>query len=87
MSSQSKISKYQVLYPVYNFHNQILHTLAQLRDAREALDALREDHREKRRREMEELERQRQIQMAHKLDIMRQKKHVVSSLVSCIQFS
>ena len=50
--------------------------LAQLRDAREALDALREDHREKRRRELEELERQRQIQMAHKLDIMRQKKHV-----------
>jgi len=50
--------------------------LAQLRDAREALDALREDHKEKRRREMEELERQRQIQMAHKLDIMRQKKHV-----------
>lgn len=49
--------------------------LAQLRDAREALDALREDHREKRRRELEELERQRQIQMAHKLDIMRQKKH------------
>ncbi|KAL4240613.1 hypothetical protein ACF0H5_001404 [Mactra antiquata] len=49
--------------------------LAQLRDAREALDALREDHREKKRREMEELERQRQIQMAHKLDIMRQKKH------------
>ena len=50
--------------------------LAQLRDAREALDALREDHREKRRREMEELERQRQIQMAQKLDVMRQKKHV-----------
>lgn len=49
--------------------------LAQLRDAREALDALREDHREKKRLEMEELERQRQIQMAHKLDIMRQKKH------------
>lgn len=49
--------------------------LAQLRDAREALDALREDHREKRRIEMEELERQRQIQMAHKLEIMRQKKH------------
>lgn len=49
--------------------------LAQLRDAREALDALREDHREKRRREMEEMERQRQIQMALKLDIMRQKKH------------
>ncbi|XP_062594455.1 hepatocyte growth factor-regulated tyrosine kinase substrate-like [Saccostrea cucullata] len=49
--------------------------LAQLRDAREALDALREDYREKKRREQEELERQRQIQMAQKLEIMRQKKH------------
>ncbi|XP_052784474.1 hepatocyte growth factor-regulated tyrosine kinase substrate-like isoform X2 [Mya arenaria] len=49
--------------------------LAQLRDAREALDALREDHREKKRREFEEMERLRQIQMAQKLDIMRQKKH------------
>ncbi|XP_069124186.1 hepatocyte growth factor-regulated tyrosine kinase substrate-like isoform X2 [Argopecten irradians] len=49
--------------------------LAQLRDAREALNALRDEHREKKRREMEELERQRQIQMAQKLEIMRQKKH------------
>ena len=56
--------------------------LAQLKDAREALDALREDHREKRRREMEELERQRQIQMAHKLEIMRQKKHVGVTLIT-----
>ena len=56
--------------------------LAQLKDAREALDALREDHREKRRREMEELERQRQIQMAHKLEIMRQKKHVCVTLIT-----
>lgn len=50
--------------------------LAQLRDAREALDALREDHKDKRKREQEELDRQRQIQMAQKLEIMRQKKHV-----------
>ncbi|XP_070581327.1 hepatocyte growth factor-regulated tyrosine kinase substrate-like [Ptychodera flava] len=48
--------------------------LAQLRDAREALDALREDHREKLRREAEEAERLRQIQIAQKLEIMRQKK-------------
>ena len=50
--------------------------LAQLKDAREALDSLREEHREKRRREMEELERQRQIAMAQKLEVMRQKKQV-----------
>ena len=47
-----------------------------MKDAREALDALREEHREKRRREMEELERQRQIQLAAKLEVMRQKKQV-----------
>ena len=52
--------------------------LAQLRDAREALDELRKDHMEKKRIEAEEMERQRQIQMAHKLEIMRQKKQVNS---------
>ncbi len=50
--------------------------LAQVRDAREALDSLRDEYREKIRREQEELERQRQIQMGHKLEIMRQKKQV-----------
>ncbi|GFR91664.1 hepatocyte growth factor-regulated tyrosine kinase substrate [Elysia marginata] len=49
--------------------------LTQLRDAREALDSLREEHREKRRREAEELDRQRQILMMQKLEVMRQKKH------------
>ncbi|XP_065332917.1 hepatocyte growth factor-regulated tyrosine kinase substrate isoform X1 [Cloeon dipterum] len=48
--------------------------LAQLRDARAALDALREEHREKLRRQAEEQERIRQMQMAQKLDMMRQKK-------------
>ncbi|XP_075702200.1 hepatocyte growth factor-regulated tyrosine kinase substrate isoform X1 [Rhinoderma darwinii] len=48
--------------------------LAQIRDARGALNALREEHREKLRRAAEESERQRQIQMAQKLEIMRQKK-------------
>nr|KAF6415870.1 hepatocyte growth factor-regulated tyrosine kinase substrate [Molossus molossus] len=48
--------------------------LAQIRDARGALTALREEHREKLRRAAEEAERQRQIQLAQKLEIMRQKK-------------
>ncbi|XP_053561959.1 hepatocyte growth factor-regulated tyrosine kinase substrate isoform X2 [Bombina bombina] len=48
--------------------------LAQIRDARGALNALREEHHEKLRRVAEEAERQRQIQMAQKLEIMRQKK-------------
>nr|XP_023412565.1 hepatocyte growth factor-regulated tyrosine kinase substrate isoform X4 [Loxodonta africana] len=48
--------------------------LAQIRDARGALSALREEHQEKLRRAAEEAERQRQIQLAQKLEIMRQKK-------------
>nr|XP_039270919.1 hepatocyte growth factor-regulated tyrosine kinase substrate-like isoform X1 [Styela clava] len=48
--------------------------LTQIRDARAALDALREEHKEKVRRAAEEAERVRQIQMAQKLEIMRQKK-------------
>ncbi|XP_041077746.1 hepatocyte growth factor-regulated tyrosine kinase substrate-like isoform X6 [Polyodon spathula] len=48
--------------------------LAQVRDARGALNALRDEHREKLRCAAEEAERQRQIQLAQKLEIMRQKK-------------
>lgn len=48
--------------------------MVQVKDARAALDALREEHREKLRREAEIAERQRQHQMAQKLDIMRKKK-------------
>lgn len=49
--------------------------MAQIKDAREAVDALREEHEQRRQSEMLELQRQRQIQMAAKLDIMRHKKH------------
>ena len=48
--------------------------LVQIRDARAALDALRAEHAEKLRRAAEEANRQRQIQMAQKLEVMRQKK-------------
>lgn len=58
--------------------------LAQIRDARGALSALREEHREKLRRAAEEAERQRQIQLAQKLEIMRQKKQV-RWLAQCAQ--
>lgn len=54
--------------------------LAQVRDARAALNALRDEHREKLRRAAEEAERQRQIQLAQKLEIMRQKKQVIKSV-------
>ncbi|XP_063234495.1 hepatocyte growth factor-regulated tyrosine kinase substrate isoform X2 [Bacillus rossius redtenbacheri] len=48
--------------------------LTQVKDARAALNALREEHQEKLRRQAEEAERIRQLQMAHKLEIMRKKK-------------
>lgn len=48
--------------------------LTQVKEARGALDALRDEHREKLRRQAEEAERQRQLQMAQKLEIMRKKK-------------
>lgn len=50
--------------------------LGQLKDAREALNALREEHGENKRRQAMERERLRQIQLAAKLDDMRQKKQV-----------
>lgn len=53
---------------------QLQDKLAQVKDSRAALDVLRLEHQEKMRRQAEELERQRQMQMAHKLDIMRKKK-------------
>lgn len=48
--------------------------LTQVKDARAALDSLREEHSEKLRREAEEAERQKQLQMMLKLEIMRKKK-------------
>lgn len=59
--------------------------LAQVRDARAALNALRDEHREKLRRAAEEAERQRQIQLAQKLEIMRQKKQVTKEAHPCIK--
>lgn len=48
--------------------------IGQIKDSRAALDVLRQEHQEKLRQIAEEQERQRQIQMAQKLDIMRKKK-------------
>lgn len=64
----------RILLAVY--YEGLQDKLAQVRDARAALNALRDEHREKLRRAAEEAERQRQIQLAQKLEIMRQKKQV-----------
>ena len=47
-----------------------------MKDAREALNALREEYAENKKRLALERERQRQMQLAAKLDDMRQKKQV-----------
>ncbi|XP_059618013.1 hepatocyte growth factor-regulated tyrosine kinase substrate [Phlebotomus argentipes] len=56
------------------WYEQLQDKLAQVKDSRAALDVLRQEHQEKLRRMAEEMERQRQLQMAHKLEIMRKKK-------------
>lgn len=56
------------------YYETLQDKLNQVKDARAALDALREEHKERLRQEAEMVERQRQIQMAQKLQIMRQKK-------------
>jgi len=58
------------------YYESLQDKLGQIRDARAALNALREDHREKLERAAQEAEHQRQLQLAHKLQVMRQKKQV-----------
>lgn len=48
--------------------------MTQIKDARAALNALREEHRERMRREAEVAEQQRQMQMARKMEVLRQQK-------------
>ena len=62
------------------YHESLQDKLGQLKDAREALNALRDEHLENKRRQAFESERQRQLQLAVKLDDMRQKKHVSKQL-------
>ncbi|CAF0887485.1 unnamed protein product [Rotaria sp. Silwood1] len=56
------------------YYESLQDKLNQLKDAREALNALREEHLENKKRQALERDRQRQIQLAVKLDDMRQKK-------------
>ncbi|XP_058120155.1 hepatocyte growth factor-regulated tyrosine kinase substrate [Anopheles ziemanni] len=56
------------------WYEQLQDKLTQIKDSRAALDVLRQEHQEKLQRIAEEQERQRQLQMAQKLEIMRKKK-------------
>ncbi|XP_055636546.1 hepatocyte growth factor-regulated tyrosine kinase substrate [Toxorhynchites rutilus septentrionalis] len=56
------------------WYEQLQDKLTQIKDSRAALDVLRQEHQEKLRRIAEEQERQKQLQMAQKLEIMRKKK-------------
>ncbi|XP_064462883.1 hepatocyte growth factor-regulated tyrosine kinase substrate-like isoform X3 [Ornithodoros turicata] len=74
-SMHSKLLHYiQEMDQKREYYEGLQDKLSQIRDARAALDALREEHNEQLRRQAEEADRQRQIQMAHKLHIMREKK-------------
>ena len=72
--------KHCVFYFKAHYEN-LQDKLCQLKDAREALNALRSEHFERRQHEALECERQRQTQLAQKLDIMRQKKQVSLSKI------
>lgn len=56
------------------YYESLQDKLGQLKDAREVLNALRDEHQENKRRQAMERERQRQIQLAVKLEDLRQKK-------------
>ena len=58
------------------YYENLQDKLTQLKDAREALNALRHETFEKKKRENEERERLRQVQIAQKLQHMRQQKQV-----------
>lgn len=64
----------QLLEEKRAYYENLQDKLNQLKDAREALNALRAEHFEQKQREALERDRQRQIQLAQKLDLMRQKK-------------
>lgn len=60
------------------YYENLQDKLTQLKDAREALNALRQENYDKKKRDMEERERQRQAQIAQKLQHMRQQKQVLT---------
>jgi growth factor-regulated tyrosine kinase substrate len=64
----------QLLEDKRAYYENLQDKLNQLKDAREALNALRTEHHERKQQEAIERDRQRQIQLAQKLDFMRQKK-------------
>jgi hypothetical protein len=73
----SKINLIEFFYILFlAYYESLQDKLSQLKDAREALNALRDDHLENKKRQALERERQRQVQLAVKLDDMRQKKQV-----------
>lgn len=56
------------------YYENLQDKLTQLKDAREVLNALRQEHYEKKRKDFEEKEKMRQLQIAQKLQYMRQQK-------------
>jgi growth factor-regulated tyrosine kinase substrate len=69
-------NKMIISFHIEAYYENLQDKLNQLKDAREALNALRTEHHERKQQEAIERDRQRQIQLAQKLDFMRQKKQV-----------
>lgn len=76
MDGKTDVFYYSLVFAAYL--EKLQDDSTQLREAREALDALRHEHAEQRRLEEEEANRQRQMQMMQKVEVLRQQKRVGS---------
>lgn len=58
--------------------------LVQVKDTRAALDAMRDDHKAALQQEAAFAEQQRQMQLAMKLDVLRQRKQQYQQVIFCL---
>jgi hypothetical protein len=66
------------------YYERLQDKLVQVKDTRAALDAMREDHRVSLQQEAAFAEQQRQIQLAMKLDVLRQRKQQYQQVIFLI---
>lgn len=75
-----KIFKIKNLFLVY--FERLQDKLVQVKDTRAALDAMRDDHKAAIQQEAAFAEQQRQIQLAMKLDVLRQRKQQYQQVIT-----
>lgn len=83
---KQNISKYIFIYYFYCFFfvvyfESLQDKLVQVKDTRAALNAMREDHKAQLQQEAAFAEQQRQLQLAMKLDVLRQRKQQYQQVI------